>query len=129
MTAAFSNRMISIEALACATSASARSLFHQFKRSRGQSPIAFVKDVRLRRASRNAPTDGRHSFGNGNSTCLRVLNLGHFAHDYFKRFGERPSETLRRRCSKTMTPASPLPVCIRCGATRRGRCRRTNIAT
>ena len=41
---------ITIEDLVRVTSASARSLFHQFKRSRGQSPMAFVKQMRLQRA-------------------------------------------------------------------------------
>ena len=104
------NQPITIEALACATSASARSLFHQFKRSRGQSPIAFVKEVRLRRAREMLErTDVTPSVTETALACAFV-NLGHFAHDYFKRFGERPSETLRRRGSKTMTSASPLPL-------------------
>jgi AraC-like DNA-binding protein len=43
---------ITIEALAIVTDASVRSLFHAFKAHRGYSPMAFVKQVRLRRARR-----------------------------------------------------------------------------
>jgi transcriptional regulator GlxA family with amidase domain len=38
---------ITIEALARETSTSTRTIFHHFKQSRGQSPMAFVKQVRL----------------------------------------------------------------------------------
>src|SRR5262245_16522640 len=41
---------LTIETLAAATGASARSLFHAFKQSRGYSPITFLRQVRLRRA-------------------------------------------------------------------------------
>ena len=90
------NQPITIEELARVTSASARSLFHQFKRSRGQSPMAFVKQVRLRRARDML---GRTDFSPSvTETALACgfTNLGHFARDYFKRFGERPSATIKR---------------------------------
>ena len=87
---------ITIEALARVTSASARSLFHQFKRSRGQSPMGFVKEVRLKRAREMlGRTDLSHSVTETALAC-GFMNLGHFACDYFKRFGERPSETAKR---------------------------------
>jgi AraC-like DNA-binding protein len=44
------DRPITIEELVRVTSTSMRSLFYQFKHSRGQSPMAFVKDIRLQRA-------------------------------------------------------------------------------
>ena len=87
---------ITIEALARVTSASARSLFHQFKRSRGQSPMAFVKQMRLQRArDMLARTDLNPSVTDTALAC-GFSNLGHFASDYFKRFGERPSDTIKR---------------------------------
>ena len=87
---------ITIEELARVTSASARSLFHQFKRSRGQSPMGFVKEVRLKRARQMLQrTDLRHSVTETALAC-GFMNLGHFAKDYFKHFGERPSETTKR---------------------------------
>lgn len=86
---------ITIEALAVATNVSARSLFHSFKKARGYSPMVLVKQIRLNKAkemlSKARPdasvTDVAYACGFG--------NLGHFANDYFERFGERPSDTLR----------------------------------
>jgi AraC-like DNA-binding protein len=97
---------ITIEALAQVTSASARSLFFQFKRNRGQSPMAFVKEVRLRHARGMLGRIDRGPSVTETALACGFTNLGHFARDYFKRFGERPSETLRRRHSKTLTPLS-----------------------
>ena len=60
-----------------------------------------VKEVRLRRARETlGRTDVTPSVTETVLVC-GFVNLGHFAHDYSKRFGERPSETLRRRCNKT----------------------------
>jgi AraC-like DNA-binding protein len=86
---------ITMEALAVVTNASARTIFHSFKESRGYSPMAFVKQVRLRhsREMLNQPsletsvTDVAFACGFG--------NLGHFAKDYFECFGEHPSQTLK----------------------------------
>jgi AraC-like DNA-binding protein len=87
---------ITIEELARVTSVSARSIFHQFKRSRGQSPMAFVKEVRLRHAREMLEgTDLSRSVTETAVAC-GFGNLGHFAKDYFRRFGERPSDTIKR---------------------------------
>ena len=86
---------ITIEQLARATSASARSIFHQFKRSRGQSPMAFVKQVRLRHARDMLGRTDLHPSVTETALACGFSNLGHFASDYFKRFGERPSDTLK----------------------------------
>ena len=86
---------ITIEALARETSASARSLFHQFKRSRGQSPMAFVKEVRLRRARGILGRTGLSPSVTETALACGFTNLGHFARDYFKRYGERPSDTIK----------------------------------
>jgi AraC-like DNA-binding protein len=90
------NQPITMEALADATSASARSIFYHFKQSRGQSPIAVVKGVRLRHARRMlARTETSTSVTEIAFAC-GFNNLGHFARDYLKRFGERPSDTIKR---------------------------------
>jgi AraC-like DNA-binding protein len=87
---------ITIEALALATEASARSLFTTFKKSRGCSPIAFVRHTRLLRARdilSHAPP------GTSVSSVARKCGFrsgGHFAKLYLVRFGELPSETLKR---------------------------------
>lgn len=87
---------ITVEALSIVTNSSARSIFHSFKGSRAYSPMDFVKDLRLRHASKmlSAPvsetsvTDVAFACGFG--------NLGHFANYYRQKFGELPSHTLNR---------------------------------
>lgn len=96
---------ITIEALSEITGASARSLFQTFRDTRGYSPMAFAKRMRLRRAHEQL------SFGNDSVTVTEVAlacgfgNLGHFAKDYARAFGEKPSETLanaKARLSATL---------------------------
>lgn len=89
------DRPITVELLAQLTDVSARSVFDSFRKSRGYSPMAFVKQVRLRHARRMllAPED--------DTTVAKVAfvcgfgNLGNFAKDYRVAFGELPSNTLR----------------------------------
>jgi AraC-like DNA-binding protein len=94
---------LTIEALAAITGASARSLFHTFKQSRGYSPMAFLRQVRLRRAwfmlgANDAPvsvTDVAYGCGFG--------NLGHFAKYFRDKFGESPSAVLARSKRRSTT--------------------------
>lgn len=87
---------ITIEALAVAAGASARSIFHFFKASRGYSPMAFVKQVRLRHARRMLMMPDRNASVTSVAFDCGFTNLGHFAKDYGKCFGELPSDTLNR---------------------------------
>jgi transcriptional regulator GlxA family with amidase domain len=102
------NESITITRLARATAASARSIFYHFKSSRGQSPMSFVKQVRLKHAREMLES------GSINRSVTEIAidcgfgNLGHFASDYFKRFGERPSETLKRSKYEVAWPRSNL---------------------
>jgi len=85
-------------ALAEAAHVSERTLFDGFQREFGLTPMAFVRRFRLERAREAliaaGPDDGRtvadislsHGFG----------HLGRFAASYRERYGETPSETLRR---------------------------------
>ena len=97
------NETITIGKLARATAASARSIFHHFKISRGQSPMSFVKGVRLQHAREMLQQTGSTHTVTETAIACGFGNLGHFSGDYFKRFGERPSETLRR--SKCVLPS------------------------
>jgi transcriptional regulator GlxA family with amidase domain len=94
--AAHWNEPITIEALADVTATSARSLFHHFRRTRGQSPMNFLKQVRLERAREMLMlSDSKMSVTEAALAC-GFGNLGHFARDYSLKFGERPSDTLNR---------------------------------
>jgi len=90
------NEPITMEALAKATSASARSIFYHFQRSRGQSPMAFVKQLRLQHAKRMLSSTETNTSVTEVSVACGFSNLGHFSGDYLKRFGERPSDTIKR---------------------------------
>lgn len=86
------NEALSLEALSSVASVGARTIFHHFRKQRGKTPMQFVKEVRLRHARemlRKCPnlsiTEVAISCGFG--------NLGHFAADYRRFWGERPSET------------------------------------
>jgi len=87
---------ITIETLARETSTSARSLFHHFKRSRGHSPMDFVKQVRLQHAREMLSSASDDTSITETAFACGFGNLGHFAKDYLRRFGERPSDTLTR---------------------------------
>ena len=90
------HRPIAIETLSALCECSIRSLFHQFRRSRGYSPMEFLRHVRLHHAhvmlsrpdATTSVTDVAFACGFG--------NLGHFSKYFRHAFGEKPSETLRR---------------------------------
>jgi AraC-like DNA-binding protein len=87
---------ITVERLVGEAGVSGRSLFRAFGRSRGYSPMAFVKAVRLRHA-RNMLLSGDPAVtvAAAASAC-NFANAGHFARHYRETFGELPSETLLR---------------------------------
>jgi AraC-like DNA-binding protein len=87
---------ITVERLVSEAGISGRSLFRVFERSRGYSPMAFVKAVRLRHA-RNMLLSGDPdvTVAAAASAC-NFANPGHFARHYREAFGELPSKTLLR---------------------------------
>ena len=90
------DRPITVDLLARLTNVSARSIFDSFRKSRGYSPMAFVKRVRLRHARKillHAEPDATVA---KIATMCGFGNLGNFAKDYRNEFGELPSETLRK---------------------------------
>ena len=86
---------ITVEKLAELTQVSVRSLFLSFQRSRGYTPKAFVKTVRLRKA-REQMIDLKAETVAAIALRCGFQNLGHFARDYRDMFGEAPSHTLAR---------------------------------
>jgi AraC-like DNA-binding protein len=99
---------ITIEALAAATNVSVRSLFSSFKVGRGYSPMDFVKRVRLERARQKLSSPEAETSVTAVAYDCGFGNPGHFAVDYHQRFGERPSETLRRGRGGYATPGPDL---------------------
>ncbi len=87
---------IGIETLVEATGVGARSLFKAFRQTRGYSPMAFVKMIRLKQARELLSEPDPVTSVTRVAFACGFGNLGHFARDYRKAFGERPSETLAR---------------------------------
>ncbi|MGE0219585.1 AraC family transcriptional regulator [Mycolicibacterium sp.] len=89
---------ITMESLAQAVHMSVRSVQQGFRSELGMSPMAFVRERRLERVHEEL-TDALPSDG---VTVTAVAerwgfhHLGSFAVEYRKRWGEAPSETLRR---------------------------------
>ncbi|WP_421842193.1 AraC family transcriptional regulator [Marinobacter algicola] len=89
---------ITLQELAAVANVGVRSLHDQFHKAIGVSPIAYLRSVRLKKAhevlcdpdrSGVSVTEVAHDVG--------VEHLGRFARDYQRLFGEKPSETVRKR--------------------------------
>lgn len=91
------HRSITVDDVARAVKLSTRSLYTAFRKYLDQTPMDYVKDVRLRRV--------RDEFllGVGKRSVTSIAmnwgfaHLGNFARDYRIKFGELPSQTLRGR--------------------------------
>jgi AraC-like DNA-binding protein len=94
------NKPITIEALAAVTGGSARSIFKAFKETRGATPMAYVKTVRLEHAKRLLQTPDPSASVIGIAFACGFLNSGHFARDYRLAYGELPSATLAKARQK-----------------------------
>jgi AraC-like DNA-binding protein len=90
------DKAIGIETLVEVTGAGARALFKAFRKSRGYSPMAFARMVRLKQARSRLASPAPETSVTAVAFACGFGNLGHFARDYRKAFGERPSETLAR---------------------------------
>lgn len=90
---------ITMEALTEVTGVSARTLFRTFEKHKGYSPMIFAKKTKLEHAHAllNQPDDTTSV--TGVALACGFSNLGRFANDYWKMFGELPSETLRQHLS------------------------------
>jgi AraC-like DNA-binding protein len=90
------NTPITVEKLAEIANVGARSVFKAFRASRGYSPMAFAKQVRLRHARVMLLAPEAHTSAVGVAFACGFSNPGHFARDYRSAFGELPSATLKR---------------------------------
>lgn len=88
-------KAITIEELTRVANTSARSLFRSFGKTRGYSPMAMVKRIRLRHARRMLASPGANTSVTNVAYACGFGNLSHFSQDYCRCFGEHPSETLR----------------------------------
>jgi transcriptional regulator GlxA family with amidase domain len=85
---------LTLEQIAMAADISPRALQDGFRRFRGTTPIRFLRDVRLDQARELFRSPGHGTvtevaFGAG------FVHLGRFSAQYFERFGDLPSDTIR----------------------------------
>lgn len=93
---AHADEPVSVEEMTAVAGVSARTLFSGFQKFRGTSPMKYLREVRMNRA--------RHDLENAEpgtkvtDVALKwgFSQLGRFAVEYRKTFGESPSETLNR---------------------------------
>lgn len=85
-----------IEDVVQASGVPMRTLYQNFLRFRGSSPMRYLRDVRLNRAKSELSKDTDATISSL-AMDAGFRHLGRFAHDYWKMFGETPSQT-RERC-------------------------------
>ena len=90
------SRAIDIEELANVTQVSVRNLFRSFRKTRGYSPMAFVRMLRLKHVKQMLDAGGTNTTVTGAALSCGFQNAGHFARQYREMFGELPSTTLAR---------------------------------
>lgn len=91
------NNPLAMQDLVAVANVSARSIHFAFRQYRGYSPMALLKSVRMDRAREKLLTA---DIGESVTKIAFDCGFGHlsrFSADYKKRFGESPSETLRKR--------------------------------
>ena len=76
---------------------SARALFDGFRRFRDTSPLSHLRSTRLARVRQQLLDAGDNETVTTVATQWGFYQLGRFAAQYKAKFGEAPSETLRRR--------------------------------
>ena len=95
------DQAIGIESLVEATGVGARAIFKAFQQTRGYSPMAFARMVRLKHARAMLASPDAETTVTLVAFACGFGNLGHFARDYRHAFGERPSQTLARAARRS----------------------------
>jgi AraC-like DNA-binding protein len=72
-------------------------LFAAFRNTRGYTPMEFLTEQRLQSAREKLLTGHLEASISSIALDCGFMHLGRFSQVYRKRFGERPSDTLRKR--------------------------------
>ena len=89
---------LTLSSIAARTHASVRSLQEGFQRHLDTSPMAYLREVRLRRAHQALVESDRSTATVASVASMwGFTNLGRFADAHARRYGEAPSVTLRRK--------------------------------
>jgi transcriptional regulator GlxA family with amidase domain len=103
----------SVGRLARAFGVSDRSLHRLVRRQFGVPPMALLRRARLARARAMLQTSGPGMTVTVVALDCGFSHLGRFSTEYARRFGERPSQTLRRhRQTITRARSAPRPPAI-----------------
>jgi AraC-like DNA-binding protein len=87
---------IHLDNIAEAAGVPPRTLYEAFRRFRGVSPMRHLRHLRLDRVRHHLLDSGRERSVTAIALDAGFGHLGRFSQDYAERFGEKPSETLRR---------------------------------
>ncbi|MCQ6963977.1 helix-turn-helix transcriptional regulator [Aromatoleum toluolicum] len=87
---------ITIELLTGLTGVSGRTLYSGFQKFRGITPMRYLRDVRMEHARSDLQDPARPHSVTEVATRWDFFQLGRFASEYRKRYGECPATTLRR---------------------------------
>lgn len=85
---------VSIDTLVKVSGVSIRALFAGFKKYKGVSPMVALKTRRLHAVHDDLAEPGPNDTVTKIALKWGFTHLGNFAHDYYKMFGEKPSETI-----------------------------------
>ncbi|WP_083953798.1 AraC family transcriptional regulator [Thauera butanivorans] len=83
------------EQLADLGGVSLRTLYNSFRRFHGMGPMRYLKDLRMEKVREELLDAGRCRNVTQVATRWGFFELGRFAAEYRKRYGESPSDTLR----------------------------------
>jgi AraC-like DNA-binding protein len=90
------DKPITIEGLVEVSGTSARSLFRSFKESRGCTPMEFARRLRLQHARQMLALPQSGTTVTAVAFTCGFGDAGHFAREFQRTFGERPSDVLAR---------------------------------
>jgi AraC-like DNA-binding protein len=93
---AHASEPITISDVTAQCASSRRALFNAFRRYRGYTPMQFLKECRLRSAHEALSVPEPEQSVTSIAYEYGFAHLGRFAVAYHERFGESPSETLRK---------------------------------
>jgi AraC-like DNA-binding protein len=103
---------LSLGDISVAAGVNARTLQNSFQKRRGCSPMRFLRDLRMEevRAGLLDPDEG--TTVTSEAAHWGFVHFGRFSREYQARFGELPSETLRRSRNAPRNPAISDPSAI-----------------
>jgi AraC-like DNA-binding protein len=95
---------ISLGDVCQAAGVNARTLQDSFRKKRGCTPMRFLREVRMQEVRAGLLRPGEATNVSGEAAHWGFLHFGRFSREYRSRFGELPSETLRRARKMPVPP-------------------------